>query len=147
MHAEACAVSKRVSKGGGVMRRVVVTGMGLVSPLGCSVELAWQRLLAGRSGLSRLPDAVTEGIAAKVGGRVRDVQEDPEGGWDVDAIVSGKDQRKMDRFIPFALGAAQQALTQAGWPPLDERARERTATVIASGIGGFGATAEGGGAP
>ncbi|MBU0828665.1 MAG: beta-ketoacyl-[acyl-carrier-protein] synthase II, partial [Gammaproteobacteria bacterium] len=124
------------------MRRVVVTGMGLVSPLGCSVELAWQRLLAGRSGLSRLPDAVTEGIAAKVGGRVRDVLEDPEGGWDVDAVVSGKDQRKMDRFIPFALGAAQQALTQAGWPPPDERARERTATVIGSGIGGFGAIAE-----
>ena len=124
------------------MRRVVVTGMGLVSPLGCGVELAWQRLLAGRSGLSRLPDAVTEGIAAKVAGQVPGIAQDPEGGWDVDAIVSSKDQRKMDRFIPFALGAAQQALAQAGWPPADERARERTATVIASGIGGFGAIAE-----
>jgi len=124
------------------MRRVVVTGMGLVSPLGCGVELVWQRLLAGRSGLSRLPDAVTDGIAAKVAGQVPDVAQDPEGGWDVDAIVSSKDQRKMDRFIPFALGAAQQALAQAGWPPADERARERTATVIASGIGGFGAIAE-----
>ena len=85
------------------MRRVVVTGMGLVSPLGCGVELAWQRLLAGRSGLSRLPDAVTEGIAAKVAGQVPGIAQDPEGGWDVDAIVSSKDQRKMDRFIPFAL--------------------------------------------
>jgi 3-oxoacyl-[acyl-carrier-protein] synthase II len=129
-------------QGGGLMRRVVVTGMGLVSPLGCGVELVWQRLLAGRSGLSRLPDAVTDGIAAKVAGQVPDVAQDPEGGWDVDAIVSSKDQRKMDRFIPFALGAAQQALAQAGWPPADERARERTATVIASGIGGFGAIAE-----
>ena len=124
------------------MRRVVVTGMGLVSPLGCGVELAWQRLLAGRSGLSRLPEAVTEGIAARVAGQVPSVADDAEGGWDVNAVVSSKDQRKMDRFIPFALGAAQQALAQAGWPPPDERARERTATVIASGIGGFGAIAE-----
>jgi 3-oxoacyl-[acyl-carrier-protein] synthase II len=124
------------------MRRVVITGMGLVSPLGCGAELAWQRLLAGRSGLSRLPDAVTEGIAAKVAGQVPSVADDAEGGWDVNAIVSSKDQRKMDRFIPFALGAAQQALDQAGWPPPDERARERTATVIASGIGGFGAIAD-----
>ena len=124
------------------MRRVVITGMGLVSPLGCGAELAWQRLLAGRSGLSRLPDAVTEGIAAKVAGQVPSVADDAEGGWDVNAIVSSKDQRKMDRFIPFALGAAQQALDQAGWPPPDELARERTATVIASGIGGFGAIAD-----
>ena len=126
----------------GKVQRVVITGMGLVSPLGCGVELVWQRLLAGRSGLSRLPDAVTDGIAAKVAGQVPDVAQDPEGGWDVDALVSSKDQRKMDRFIPFALGAAQQALAQACWPPADERARERTATVIASGIGGFGAIAE-----
>ncbi|CAN7573556.1 beta-ketoacyl-ACP synthase II [Acidovorax sp. LjRoot129] len=125
------------------MRRVVITGMGLVSPLGCQVELAWQRLLAGRSGITRLPEAVTEGIAAKIGGRVLPLAEDPEGGWDVDAVVSTKDQRKMDRFIPFALGAAQQALAQAGWPAgANEAALARTATVIASGIGGFGAIAE-----
>ena len=126
------------------MRRVVITGMGLVSPLGCNVELAWQRLLAGRSGITVLPEAVTEGVPAKVAGRVLLLSEDPEGGWDVDAIVSAKDQRKMDRFIPFALGAADQALAQAGWPVVggDESALARTATVIASGIGGFGAIAD-----
>jgi len=126
------------------MRRVVITGMGLVSPLGCNVELAWQRLLAGRSGITVLPEAVTEGVPAKVAGRVLPLSEDPEGGWDVDAVVSPKDQRKMDRFIPFALGAADQALAQAGWPAVggDEAARARTATVIASGIGGFGAIAD-----
>lgn len=126
------------------MRRVVITGMGLVSPLGCQVELAWQRLLAGRSGITVLPEAVTEGVPAKVAGRVLPLSEDPEGGWDVDAIVSAKDQRKMDRFIPFALGAADQALAQAGWPVVggDESALARTATVIASGIGGFGAIAD-----
>lgn len=126
------------------MRRVVITGMGLVSPLGCNVELAWQRLLAGRSGITLLPEAVTEGVPAKVAGRVLPLSEDPEGGWDVDVVVSPKDQRKMDRFIPFALGAADQALAQAGWPAVggDEAALARTATVIASGIGGFGAIAE-----
>ncbi|RQO80707.1 beta-ketoacyl-ACP synthase II [Acidovorax sp. FJL06] len=126
------------------MRRVVITGMGLVSPLGCQVELAWQRLLAGRSGITPLPDAVVEGVPAKVAGQVLPLSEDPEGGWDVDAIVSTKDQRKMDRFIPFALGAADQALAQAGWPAVggDEAALARTATVIASGIGGFGAIAD-----
>lgn len=126
------------------MRRVVITGMGLVSPLGCQVELAWQRLLAGRSGLTLLPAAVTEGVPAKVAGQVLPLAEDPEGGWDVDAVVSAKDQRKMDRFIPFALGAADQALAQAGWPAVGggEAALARTATVIASGIGGFGAIAD-----
>lgn len=126
------------------MRRVVITGMGLVSPLGCQVELAWQRLLAGRSGLTLLPTAVTEGVPAKVAGQVPPLAEDPEGGWDVDAVVSAKDQRKMDRFIPFALGAADQALAQAGWPAAggSEAALARTATVIASGIGGFGAIAD-----
>ncbi|WP_428002489.1 beta-ketoacyl-ACP synthase II [Acidovorax sp.] len=122
--------------------RVVITGMGLVSPLGVGVELAWRRLLAGTSGLRRLPDAVVEGLAAKVGGAVPTKEQDPEGGWDPDTVASSKDQRKMDRFIPFALGAAQQALAQAGWAPTGEREQQRTATVIASGIGGFGAIAE-----
>lgn len=126
------------------MRRVVITGMGLVSPLGCQVELAWQRLLAGRSGITLLPESVSEGVPAKVAGRVLPRTEDPEGGWDVDAVVSAKDQRKMDRFIPFALGAADQALAQAGWPQVgsNEEALARTATIIASGIGGFGAIAD-----
>ena len=126
------------------MRRVVITGMGLVSPLGCQVELAWQRLLNGRSGITRLPAGVAEGVPAQVAGRVLPRAEDPDGGWDVDAVVSPKDQRKMDRFIPFALGAADQALAQAGWPAADAgpAALARTATVIASGIGGFGAIAD-----
>ena len=123
-------------------RRIVVTGMGLVSPLGCGVELAWQRLLAGRSGLRRLPAAMTADTAAQVGGVLPDVREDAEGGFDIDRVVSTKDQRKIDRFIAFALAAAQEALAQARWAPADEAARARTATVIASGIGGFPAIAD-----
>ncbi|WP_221622186.1 beta-ketoacyl-ACP synthase II [Burkholderia cepacia] len=122
-------------------RRIVVTGMGMVSPLGCGVELAWQRLLAGQSGLRRLPDSMTADIAARVGGVVPDVHEDGCGGFDIDRFVSTKDQRKIDRFIAFALAAAQEALAQAQWAPADEASRRRTATVIASGIGGFPAIA------
>jgi 3-oxoacyl-[acyl-carrier-protein] synthase II len=117
--------------------RIVVTGMGLVSPLGCGVKTAWQRLLDGRSGLRRLPDEVTLDLAVKVGGVVPDKADDPEAGFDPDAIVSGKDQRKMDRFILFALMAADEAIRQADWQPQDEQSRERTATIIASGTGGF----------
>jgi 3-oxoacyl-[acyl-carrier-protein] synthase II len=124
------------------MRRIVVTGMGAVSPLGCGVETNWSRLLAGQSGIRLLPDAMTADIAAKVGGQVPDISDDPEGGFDPDKAAPRKDQRKMDRFILFALMAADEAIAQSGWKPEDTHARQRTATVIASGIGGFPAIAD-----
>lgn len=124
------------------MRRIVVTGLGVVSPLGCGTETAWVRLLAGRSGLRRLPEAIAETLPAKVAGTVPGKDEDGEGGFDPDRVIAPKDQRKMDRFIQLALVAAQEALEQAGWHPASESERERTATVIASGIGGFPAIAE-----
>jgi 3-oxoacyl-[acyl-carrier-protein] synthase II len=124
------------------VRRVVITGMGLVSPVGCGVELAWKRLLSGESGIVRLPKELVDDIPAKVAGLVKSTEEDSEGGWDPARVATSRDLRRMDRFIPFALGAAQEALTQARWHPEVDHARCRTATVIASGIGGFGAIAE-----
>lgn len=123
------------------MRRVVVTGMGIVSPLGCGVEVAWSRLLAGRSGLRALPEWAAS-LPARVAGIVPGKDEDAEGGYDPCLAVPPKDQRKMDRFILFALVAAAEAIAQAGWTPADAHALERTATIIASGIGGFPAIAE-----
>ncbi|HEY1929240.1 MAG TPA: beta-ketoacyl-ACP synthase II [Caulobacteraceae bacterium] len=123
------------------MPRVVVTGMGAVSPLGCGVETVWRRLLAGRSGIRALPDDIVEGVAAKIGGVVPSIAEDPEGGFDPDQAASPKDQRKMDRFILLALAASREAVTMAGWSPSNERERQRTGTMIASGIGGFPAIA------
>ncbi len=117
-------------------RRVVVTGQGVVSPLGAGVGPVWRRLTDGRSGLRRLPDEVVPDVAAKVGGVVPDRGEDPDG-FDLDAVLPVKDRKKMDRFIWFALGAADEALDQAGWHPDDDAGQTRTATVIASGIGGF----------
>ena len=126
----------------GGSRRIVITGMGMVTPLGRGVELCWQRLRTGASGLVRLPEGLAPDVPAQVAGLVPSLVQDAEGGWDIDAVASAKELRKMDRFIPLALDAAAQALAQAGWPPGDERARERTACVIASGIGGFGAIAQ-----
>lgn len=123
-------------------QRIVVTGMGLVTPLGCSLETVWKRLLQGASGLRRLPEAYCKGLAAQVAAQVPSVLEDGLAGLDIDSVVSGKDQRKMDRFIILALAAAEQALQQAGWKPSSPIAQERTATIIASGIGGFPAIAE-----
>ena len=123
------------------MRRVVVTGLGVVSPLGCGADLAWSRLLAGRSGLRALPDWAST-LPSKIAGIVPGKDEDAEGGFDADLGAAPKDQRKMDRFILFALVAAAEAIAQAGWAPADAHALERTATVIASGIGGFPAIAE-----
>ncbi len=123
-------------------QRIVVTGMGLVSPLGCGVEIAWQRLLAGRSGVRALPEATVLDLAAKVGGSVPTREEDAEGGFDPDSAAPPKEQKKMDRFILFALAAADEALRQSGWVADSDEKKARTATVIGSGIGGFGAIAD-----
>lgn len=124
------------------MRRIVVTGMGAVTPLASGVEASWGRLLAGRSGIRRLPDDVVGDLPAKVGGVVPTRHEDHEAGFDPDAVLAPKDQRRVDRFILFALAAADEALSQANWRPVSETDRLRTATIIASGIGGFPAITE-----
>lgn len=123
-------------------RRIVVTGMGAISPLGCGVEGNWSRLLAGQSGIRALSDNVVGDLPAKACGVVPDIVEDPEFGFDPDRAAPRKDQKKMDRFILFALMAADEAIAQAGWKPDNARDQERTATIIASGIGGFPAIAD-----
>lgn len=122
--------------------RIVVTGLGLVTPLGCNLAAVWRRLLAGESGVVALEPELVADVPAKIAGVVPVRTMAVADGFDVDAVVPAKDQKKMDRFIQFALGAAQDALTQARWFPADAEARARTATVIASGIGGFGAIAD-----
>ena len=129
-------------QGGKMGRRVVITGLGLVSPLGCNVELAWQRLLAGQSGLRALDPSISEGTGVAVAGRVPSQEEDPQAGWNAQAVISAKELRRMDRFIAFALGAADQALAQAQWTDPTAMQQERAATIIGSGVGGFGTIVE-----
>ncbi|MBD1552751.1 beta-ketoacyl-ACP synthase II [Pseudomonas typographi] len=121
--------------------RLVITGTGIVCPLGSGTELVWKRMLQGRSGIAALPPEFCEGIGCTVGGRVPSLADDPQAGFDATHVIPSKDLKKMDRFIVFALAAAKEALAQAQWFPTSDRARERTATIIASGIGGFGAIA------
>lgn len=123
-------------------KRIVVTGVGIVGPLGCGVEEVWKRLLAGQSGIRNLAQDITEGTGVAVGGQVPSLEEDAIAGYDPDRLISAKDRKKMDRFIEFALVAAHEALEQANWHPVDEAGQQRTATIIASGVGGFGAIAE-----
>ena len=125
-------------------QRVVITGMGLVTPLGARLEVVWQRLQAGLSGIRRLPDVLVPDVPSKVGGVVPDLAQDAEAGFDAASVGSPRDLRKMDRFIQFALAAADQAITQAAWRPETAHARERTATVIASALGGLPAIVEAG---
>ncbi|MCU7647055.1 beta-ketoacyl-ACP synthase II [Pseudomonas piscis] len=118
-------------------KRIVVTGMGAITPLGCGVERVWQRLLAGQSGIRQLSEEFIGGLSTTVGGQVPDLAQDPQAGFDPDSLLPPKEQRKMDRFILFALAAAEEALAQADWRPDNAAAQERTATIIASGVGGF----------
>lgn len=123
-------------------KRIVVTGMGALTPLGADVESTWRRLLAGQSGIRRLPEELIGDLAVSIGGQVQSNLQDPEAGFDPDRLLATKEQRKMDRFILFALAAADEALKQAGWAPDTVEQQERTATIIASGVGGFPAIAD-----
>lgn len=122
--------------------RIVVTGMGTVNPLATGVEATWSRLLTGQSGIKRLPDEIVGPLNTKIGGSVPDIAQDPLAGFDAERFVPVKDQRKMDRFILLAMAAAEEAIAQSGWQPQTPQEQQRTATVIASGIGGFPAIAE-----
>ena len=117
------------------MRRVVVTGMGLVSPLASGVQASWDRLIKGHSGIRSIDLFDTEGFAAKVAGLV------PHGtnadALDMDGLFSKADQKKNDRFILYALAASDEALKDAGFKPETEAEKERFGVLISSGIGGL----------
>ncbi len=93
--------------------------------------------MAGRSGIRRLSDNLVSDVAAKIAGVVPTIDEDAEGGFDPQRAVNAKEQKRTDRFIQFAMAAANEAIAQSGWAPKTDNERNRTATIIASGIGGF----------
>ncbi|MEX0759028.1 MAG: beta-ketoacyl-ACP synthase II [Tistlia sp.] len=124
------------------MRRVVITGLGLVTPLATGVEQTWQRLLAGESGIRAIQNFDVSDLASKIAGQPPQ-GETSEGGFNADDWVSIKDQRKVDRFIVYGMAAAQQAIEDAGWTPQDEEGLERTGVLMGSGIGGLETICEG----
>ena len=124
------------------MRRVVVTGLGLVTPLGIGVKNNWDGITSGKSGISAIESFDVSDLPAKIAGQV------PRGSssdamFDPDLYMSPKEQRRVDDFIIYAMGAAVQAVEDAGWEPDNENDRERTGVVIGSGIGGLQTIYEG----
>src|SRR5690348_3805737 len=118
------------------MKRVVITGIGLVTPLGVGAETVWKRLIAGESGIGAIQSFDVSDLPAKIAGQVPR-GETASGNFNADDWVPSKDQRKMDDFIIFAIGAASHAVSDAGWMPTDEESLERTGVMIGSGIGGL----------
>jgi 3-oxoacyl-[acyl-carrier-protein] synthase II len=125
------------------MRRVVVTGIGLLTPLGQGTEHTWAQILAGKSGAGRITTFDPDGFGCEVAcevprvdGRGGGSAEDPFS-FDPDKSVSPKDQRRIDDFILYAMAAADEAVRDANWMPQDEESRERTGVMIGSGIGGL----------
>jgi 3-oxoacyl-[acyl-carrier-protein] synthase II len=119
------------------MRRVVVTGLGMVTPLGCGVEPTWERLLACQSGAARVTDFPVDDLACRIACQVPRGPRS-EGKFDPDEWLEPKEQRKVDDFIIYAIAAADQALDDAGWHPDSYEDQCATGTLIGSGIGGIG---------
>jgi 3-oxoacyl-[acyl-carrier-protein] synthase II len=118
------------------LRRVVVTGMGIVSPLGVGVEHVWRRLIEGQSGISAIQSFDVSDLPAKVAGEVPSGIR-AEGGLDLAEWIPVKDMKKMDRFIQLGMVAAIQAVEDSGWMPDNEEDRCATGVMIGSGIGGL----------
>ena len=124
------------------MKRVVVTGLGLVTPLGIGTENVWKRLTAGESGIRAIQSFDVSDLPAKIAGQVPR-GETASGLFNADDWVPPKDQRKMDEFILYAMAAAEQAVVDSGWKPEGDEERERSGVMIGSGIGGLPGITEG----
>jgi len=128
------------------MRRVVVTGIGLVTPLGCGREVVWERLLAGQSGLGPIEHFETDDLACRIAGLVP--RSDGRGGgregdagvFNPDDVLSARDRRRVDDFILYGIAAADEAIADSGWTPGTEDEKQRTGVMIGSGIGGLETT-------
>ncbi|MTJ80446.1 MAG: beta-ketoacyl-ACP synthase II [Telmatospirillum sp.] len=122
------------------MRRVVITGLGMVTPLGAGVRANWERLTKSESGLRPIERFDVSDLPAKVAGQVPTGVGEPHL-FNPDDVVSSKDRRRMDDFIVFALGAAAEAIADSGWSPQTDEEREYTGVMVGSGIGGLPAIA------
>jgi 3-oxoacyl-[acyl-carrier-protein] synthase II len=123
------------------MRRVVVTGLGMVSPLGCGVDATWKRILNSESGARRIETFDVSDLPSKIACPVPR-GDGSNGTFNPDQWMEPKDQRKVDDFIIFAMAAARQALDDANWHPATEEDRCATGTMIGSGIGGLSGIAD-----
>ena len=119
------------------MRRVVVTGLGMVTPLGSGVEHVWSRLIAGDSGAAKVSSFETDDLACKIACQIP-LGDGSDGTFNPDAYMEVKEQRKVDPFIVYAIAAAKQALDDADWHPKSHEDQCATGVLVGSGIGGIG---------
>ncbi len=125
------------------MRRVVVTGLGLVTPLGCGIDPVWERLIGGASGIKPIEHFDASDLGSRIAGIVP--RKDGRGGgaddshaFDADAVMSPREQKRIDEFILYGIAAADQALAHSGWKAEDDEQAERAGVLIGSGTGGLG---------
>ena len=118
------------------MTRVVITGMGLLTPLGRGVAGNWDSLVNSQSGIRAITGFETDDLPCRVGGQIPYLDSHPYA-FDVEAFVSAKERRRMDDFILFGTAAAEDAILDSGWVPENDYQRERTGVIIGSGIGGL----------
>lgn len=123
------------------MRRVVITGLGLVTPLACGVEESWSRLLEGKSGAGPITRFDPADVATKYACEVP-LGDGSDGSFNADDWMAAKDRRKVDDFILYGIAAAEQAVRDSGWAPEEEEDRCRTGVMIGSGIGGLNSIAD-----
>jgi 3-oxoacyl-[acyl-carrier-protein] synthase II len=119
------------------MRRVVVTGMGLTTPLGNGVDINWKRLTSGVVGINKIDNFDVSDLPCKIAGQVPSISIDPEGGLDVDQWIEPREYKRIDRFISYGIISAIQAIEDSGWKPQTENQKNKTGVILGSGIGGL----------
>ena len=125
------------------MRRVVVTGLGLLTPLGQGVDVTWKNILAGKSGANRITAFDPTDYACQVACEVPRVDgrggggPDVEGSFDPDQTMSPRDRKRVDDFILYGIAAADEAIKDSGWVPETDEQKWRTGVILGSGIGGL----------
>ena len=119
------------------MRRVVVTGLGMLTPLGNGVDVNWKRLISGQSGIRKIYDFDVSDISCKIAGQIPQKIDDPEAGLDIDQWIEPRDQKRIDRFIAYGIISAMQAVEDSGWKPKNDEEKHRTGVILGSGIGGL----------
>ena len=119
------------------MRRVVVTGMGLTTPLGNGVDVNWKRLTSGVVGINKIENFDVSDLPCKIAGQVPEINNDPEGGLDIDNWIEPREYKRIARFISYGIISAVQAVEHSGWKPKSENEKNRTGVILGSGIGGL----------
>jgi 3-oxoacyl-[acyl-carrier-protein] synthase II len=119
------------------MRRVVVTGLGLLTPLGLGIDINWKRLISGSVGINQIKNFDVSDLPCKIAGQIPTKEDDPEGGLDVDDWIEPRDYKRLDRFIAYGLISASLAIEDSGWKPQKDFEKNRTGVILGSGIGGL----------